>query len=150
MLSITQKEAIRSNVKTSYTVDGQAFTATVQYANQAVTGYPTITLHHAEEDLVSQNTVGLGSGYQRSLDWLSVNVFAKSQSGKNAFTIAHEIAKQLRTDIRQNWKSGALLAAGLKFKRMSPARDLSMLEVGTSIQIARLQFDAYIDYDVYW
>lgn len=150
MLSITQKETIRNNVKTAYVVDGQAFTATVQYANQAITGYPTITLHHVEEDLVSQNTVGLGTGYQRSLDWLSINVFAKSQSGKNAYAIAHEIAKQLRTDIRQNWKSGALLAAGLKFKRMSPARDLSMLEVSTGIQIAREQFDVYIDYDLIW
>lgn len=145
MLTIAQKQAVYTAMKTAYTVDGKSFTASVIYANQTISSYPTITLHYGEEEQKDQNLDG--EARQRSLAWLSLNVYAQSAQAKNAYTIAHDIARQLRTDIRQNWGG---IATGLKYKRMSQARDLSMLEIGEGIQISRVQFDVFLTYDVTW
>ncbi len=145
MLTIAQKAAIYSAVKTSYTVDGTVYTPSKIYANQGISSYPSIILNYPEEELKDQNLIG--ADLQRSLAWLSINVFAQS-STKNAMVIAHDITRQLRTDIRQNW--GALSSGTVMYKRMSQARDLSMIEIAGNIQIARMQFDIFLSYNITW
>lgn len=154
MLTVAQKKTIYLAVLKNYTIESKAFTPSVIYTNQTISTYPTITLNYPEEEMKDQNSVGdylgtPGSNGQRSLAWLSINILAKDAQGLNANVIAKDIARQLSADIRKNWKS--LGSGAIKYKRKSQTRDLTHVEQAAEVlDVARVQFDVFLSYDITW
>jgi len=143
MLTQSQRNAVFTNIETAYTIDSNAYTATITYpahwSGEIAT--PVILLNYLFDASLKQDTIG------KRAEWdiarLTVDVFAKTDvaNGMHGILIAREIARELVLWFKQS-ATTALSSSGLSISKTHQVTDLSFLEE----KVYRMHFEVDLLY----
>lgn len=142
MLTQTQRNAVFTNIATTYTVGGTDYVALKTYREHwsgEITD-PIIALNYISQTVLEQGTVGRG---EWDSDWLSIDIYALTDvaNGVHGGLIVNEIARALMLWFK-NSADAALIDNGVKVKSVGQIKQLSEVEDG----IYRRQFDVVLRY----
>ena len=158
MLNATARKAIYQAIPTSFTINSVPVNVSHIYSSQIpgsgyAGSYPVITLNYINEGLTAQPVAGNYTGQDGQHGFyyyatLSINILAKPISGlgMNYVELSKEIARLLEVDmLGSDWTD----LGGAQFLYKSPTRDLTHIEqTAGALDIARQQFDAFIQYNM--
>ena len=146
MLSQAQRNAVFTNIETTYTVDSISYTATKTYPAHwsGEIDTPIILLNYLFDADLKQSTVGNNAEWDTAR--LTVDVFTRTDvtNGVHGIKIAREIARSLILWFK-NSADSLLYSNGISVARTSPVQDLSFLEN----KIYRMHFEVNLLYKLF-
>ena len=146
MLSQAQRNAVFTNIETTYTVDSTSYTATKTYPAHwsGEIDTPIILLNYLWDADLKQSTVGNNAEWDTAR--LTLDVFARTDTanGVHGIKIAREIARALVLWFKQS-ADGLLYSNGISVVKTSPVQDLSFLEE----KIYRMHFEVSLLYKLF-
>ncbi len=97
ILTTAQKKAIFISIPTQITIDTTDIDASIQWANQDITSYPTISLNIASDGITAIEDVSDGILYSTAT--LTIHILTKNAQGFNGAIIAETFSQAIIDEI---------------------------------------------------